>query len=61
MSPEIRGDDVLPDGTVNISEPRLYNLIESTQEGLHAIVIEIENPGFEVIHIYFWMISLGSM
>ena len=53
MSSEIRGDDVLPDGTVNISEPRLYNLIESAQEGLHEIVIKIENPGFEVFTFTF--------
>ena len=53
LPPEIRGHDVLPNGIVNISEPRLYNLIESTQEGSHEIIIEIENPGFEVFTFTF--------
>jgi len=53
IPPEIRGQDVLPDGTVNISEPRLYNLIESSQEGQHELIIEIEDPGFEIFTFTF--------
>ena len=53
IPPEIRGQDVLPDGTVNISEPRLYNLIESSQKGQHELIIEIEDPGFEIFTFTF--------
>ena len=48
-----RGQDVSPDSTVKISEPRLYNLIDSKQEGPHEIIIQVENPGFEIFTFTF--------
>ena len=55
MSPEIRGDDVLPDGTVNISEPRLYNIIDLNppKKDHMRLLLKIENPGFEVFTFTF--------
>ena len=50
---ENRGKDVAPDGTVKILEPRLYNLIDSKQEGSHEIIIEVKNPGFEIFTFTF--------
>ena len=50
---QVRGQDVSPDGTVKISEPRLYNLIDSEQEGPHEIIIQVENPGFEIFTFTF--------
>ena len=50
---ESRGQDVASDGTVKISEPRLYNIIDSKQEGPHEIVIEVKNPGFEIFTFTF--------
>ena len=49
---EVRGQDVSPDGTVKISEPRLYNLIDSQEEG-HEIIIRFQNPGFEIFTFTF--------
>jgi thiol-disulfide isomerase/thioredoxin len=53
ISEQVRGQDVASDGTVKISEPRLYNLIDSEQEGPHEIIIHIENPGFEIFTFTF--------
>ena len=50
---QVRGQDVSPDGTVKISEPRLYNLIDSEQEGPHEIIIQVESPGFEIFTFTF--------
>ena len=43
----------MQDGTVKITEPRLYNIIDSKQEGSHEIVIEVENAGFEIFTFTF--------
>ena len=43
----------MQDGTVKISEPRLYNLIDSKQEGSHEIIIEVKNTGFEIFTFTF--------
>ena len=48
-----RGQDVMQDGTVKITEPRLYNKIDSKQVGSHEIVIEVENAGFEIFTFTF--------
>ena len=53
ISEQVRGQDVASDSTVKISEPRLYNLIDSEQEGPHEIIIYIENPGFEIFTFTF--------
>ena len=50
---EVKGLDVSEDGTVNVSEPRLYNLIELEQEGPHEIIIHVKNPGFEIFTFTF--------
>ena len=50
---EAKGLDVSEDGTVNVSEPRLYNLIELEQEGPHEIIIHVKNPGFEIFTFTF--------
>ncbi len=50
---EIKGLDVSEDGIVNVSEPRLYNLIELEQEGSHEIIIHVKNPGFEIFTFTF--------
>ena len=50
---QVRGQDVSPDNTVKISEPRLYNLIDSEQEGPHEIIISVESPGFEIFTFTF--------
>ena len=49
----IRGQDISSGSTVKISEPRLYNLIDSEQEGPHEIIIQVENPGFEIFTFTF--------
>ena len=49
----VRGQDVSSDSTVKISEPRLYNLIDSEQEGPHEIIIQVESPGFEIFTFTF--------
>ena len=53
ISEHVRGQDVEPDGTVIISEPRLYNLIDSEVEGSHEIIIFVETPGFEIFTFTF--------
>ena len=53
ISNEVKGLDVSEDGVVNVSEPRLYNLIELEQEGSHEIIIHVENPGFEIFTFTF--------
>jgi len=50
---EIRGHDVASDGTVKITEPRLYNIIDSKQEGPHEISIEVKTAGFEIFTFTF--------
>jgi len=50
---EVKGLDVSEDGTVNVSEPRLYNLIELEQEGPHEIIIHVKNSGFEIFTFTF--------
>ena len=50
---EVKGLDVSEDGTVNVFEPRLYNLIELEQEGPHEIIIHVKNPGFEIFTFTF--------
>jgi len=50
---EYRGLDVSSNGTITISEPRLYNLIELEQEGPHEIIIELINPDFEIFTFTF--------
>jgi len=50
---EYRGLDVASDGTIIISEPRLYNLIELEQEGTHEIIIEVINADFEIFTFTF--------
>jgi len=50
---ESRGKDVALDGTVKILEPRLYNIIDSKQEGSHEIIIEVKSPGFEIFTFTF--------
>ncbi|GIT56343.1 MAG: hypothetical protein Ct9H300mP17_15020 [Candidatus Nitrosopelagicus sp.] len=49
----VRGKDVSPEGTVKISEPRLYNLIDSQLGGPHEIIIQVQNPGFEIFTFTF--------
>ena len=53
ISSQVKGQDVELDGTVIISEPRLYNLIESEDVGPHEIIISIQNPGFEIFTFTF--------
>ncbi len=53
ISNEVKGLDVSEDGIVNVSEPRLYNLIELEQEGPHEIIIHVKNPGFEIFTFTF--------
>ncbi len=53
ISNEVKGLDVSEDGTVNVSEPRLYNLIELEQEGPHEIIIHVKTPGFEIFTFTF--------
>ena len=48
---ESRGQDVMQDGTVKISEPRLYNLIDSEQEGPHEIIIEVKTQVLRYSHL----------
>ena len=48
-----RGKDVNPDGTVIISEPRLYNIIELEEEGPHEIIIDVKSSGFEIFTFTF--------
>ena len=50
---ESRGQDVIQDGTVKITEPRLYNIIDSEQEGPHELIIEVKTPGFEIFTFTF--------
>ena len=50
---ENRGNDVNPDGTVIISEPRLYNIIELEEEGPHEIIIDVKSSGFEIFTFTF--------
>ena len=50
---EDRGQDVTLEGTIKISEPRLYNIINSELEGPHEIIIEVKNPGFEIFTFTF--------
>ena len=50
---EVRGQDIASDGTIMISEPRLYNLIELEEEGPHEIIITVETPGFEIFTFTF--------
>ncbi|MDP6303183.1 MAG: redoxin domain-containing protein [Candidatus Nitrosopelagicus sp.] len=50
---EVKGLDVSEDGIVNVSEPRLYNLIELEQEGPHEIIIHVKNSGFEIFTFTF--------
>jgi len=50
---EIRGIDVSSDSMVKISEPRLYNLIDSELEGTHEIIIQVQTPGFEIFTFTF--------
>jgi thiol-disulfide isomerase/thioredoxin len=50
---QVRGQDVSSESTVKILEPRLYNLIDSQQEGAHEIIIRVESPGFEIFTFTF--------
>jgi len=50
---DAKGLDVSEDGTVNVLEPRLYNLIELEQVGAHEIIIHVKNPGFEIFTFTF--------
>jgi len=50
---EYRGRDVAADGTIIVSEPRLYNLIELEQEGPHEIIIEVTDSDFEIFTFTF--------
>ena len=53
ISENSRGHDIDSNGNVRISEPRLYNLIELEQEGPHEIIIEVEDPDFEIFTFTF--------
>ena len=53
ISENSRGHDIDSNGNVRISEPRLYNLIELDQEGPHEIIIEVEDPDFEIFTFTF--------
>ena len=50
---ESKGQDIASDGTVKITKPGLYNIIDSKLEGPHEIIIEVKNPGFEIFTFTF--------
>ena len=50
---EYRGQDVTSNGTIIVTEPRLYNLIELEQEGPHEIIIEVTDSDFEIFTFTF--------
>lgn len=47
------GADVAPDGSVNIKENRLYDLIRGSDYGEHVLEIQIENPGLQAFTFTF--------
>lgn len=53
IMPENAGSDVNPDGTVNIVESTLYNLVRSSESSSHVLEIQINQPGFEIYTFTF--------
>jgi thiol-disulfide isomerase/thioredoxin len=53
IMPENAGSDVNPDGTVNIAESTLYNLVRSSESSSHVLEIQVNQPGFEIYTFTF--------
>jgi thiol-disulfide isomerase/thioredoxin len=49
----MRGADVDANGMVNITGPRLYKLIEGSDQGQHTLQIIVPNPGLEAFTFTF--------
>lgn len=50
---ESAGSDVNPNGTVNITESTLYNLVRSSESSAHVLEIQVNQPGFEIYTFTF--------
>ncbi|AJZ75361.1 redoxin family protein [Candidatus Nitrosotenuis cloacae] len=53
ITPESAGADVNSDGTVNIAESTLYNLVRSSESSSHVLEIQVNQPGFEIYTFTF--------
>ncbi len=53
INDEIKGNDISQKGILEISEARLYNLINSENSERHEIVLEVLTPGFEIFTFTF--------
>lgn len=50
---ESTGSDVNPDGTVNIVQSTLYNLVRSVESSSHVLEIQVNQPEFEIYTFTF--------
>jgi len=53
ISSEYSGNDVSESGVVIISEPDLYNIVNSESAGSHLLEIKVTNQGFNVFTLTF--------
>lgn len=53
IMPDSAGSDVNPDGTVNIVQSTLYNLVRSSESSAHVLEIQVNQPGFEIYTFTF--------
>ena len=47
------GMDLTPDSKVIITEPRLYNIVDSTVTESHELIIKVNDPKFEIFTFTF--------
>ena len=47
------GMDLTPDSKVIITEPRLYNIVNSSIAESHELVIKVNDPKFEIFTFTF--------
>jgi len=52
----VLGDDVRPDGDAMVATvdlPRMYNLINNPQHGIHELRLQVKSPGLSVYAMSF--------
>ena len=53
ITSENAGSDVSSNGTANIAESTLYNLVRSGESSAHVLEIQVNQPGFEIYTFTF--------
>ena len=53
---EYSGNDIIDNNILHVTEPGLYNIINSDMSSTHLIEIKVVRGRLSNIHIYLWIV-----